>query len=111
MGACDTRFASTGSDIQSQIASLQGHYNGIAINVQKRAGNVNLTSSYTWSHKLDNWAASGTGHSPCSQPSGDRLTPVGLESVQKSECITDINELLAVQGSEARVLPAPARPW
>ena len=45
-------------DRDAQIASLQGHYNGLGVKVDKRAGDVNLVSSYTYSHKLDNWAAS-----------------------------------------------------
>ena len=58
-----------GSDIQAQIASLQGHYNGMGIKVEKRAGLVNLISSYTWSHKLDNWAASGLSYGNNGRPS------------------------------------------
>ena len=57
------------SDIQAQIASLQGHYNGMGIKVEKRAGYVNLVSSYTWSHKLDNWAASGLSYGNNGRPS------------------------------------------
>ena len=58
-----------GSDIQAQIASLQGHYNGMGIKVEKRTGNVNVVSSYTWSHKLDNWAASGLSYGNNGRPS------------------------------------------
>src|SRR5262249_10939438 len=58
-----------GSDIQAQIASLQGHYNGMGLKVDKRVGAVNLVSSYTYSHKLDNWAASGLSYGNNGRPS------------------------------------------
>jgi Carboxypeptidase regulatory-like domain/TonB dependent receptor-like, beta-barrel len=58
-----------GSDIQSQIASLQGHYNGMGVKVDKRVGSVNVVSSYTFSHKLDNWAASGLSYGNNGRPS------------------------------------------
>ena len=57
------------SDIQAQIASLQGHYNGLGVKIEKRVGSVNLVSSYTWSHKLDNWAASGLSYGNNGRPS------------------------------------------
>ncbi len=57
------------SDIQAQIASFQGHYNGAGLKVEKRAGNVTLVSSYTWSHKLDNFAASGLSYGNNGRPS------------------------------------------
>lgn len=58
-----------GSDIQSQIASLQGHYNGMGIKVEKRTGPINVIGAYTWSHKLDNWAASGLSYGNNGRPS------------------------------------------
>jgi hypothetical protein len=57
------------SDIQAQIASLQGHYNGLGVHVEKRAGAVTITSSYTWSHALDNMAASGLSYGNNGRPS------------------------------------------
>ncbi len=58
-----------GSDIQAQISSLQGNYNGLGVHVDKRAGIVNLTSSYTWSHALDNVVASGWSYGNNGRPS------------------------------------------
>ncbi|MBI3678932.1 MAG: TonB-dependent receptor [Acidobacteria bacterium] len=57
------------SDIQAQIASYQGHYHGMGLKVEKRTGSVNLISSYTWSHKLDNFAASGLSYGNNGRPS------------------------------------------
>ena len=58
-----------GSDIQAQIATLQGHYNGLGIHVEKRAGLLTVSSSYTWSHALDNVAASGLSYGNNGRPS------------------------------------------
>ncbi|MBI1789497.1 MAG: TonB-dependent receptor [Acidobacteria bacterium] len=58
-----------GSDIQEQIASNQGRYHGLGFRVEKREGNVNLVSSYTFSHGIDNIAASGLSYGNNGRPS------------------------------------------
>jgi len=65
-----------GSDIQAQIASLQGHYNGMGLKIDKRAGDVSIVSAYTYSHKLDNWAASGLSYGNNGRPSYPEYNPI-----------------------------------
>ena len=57
-----------GGQVQMQMAGLMSHYHGMGIQIQKRAGNVNFLTSYTWSHEIDNWCASGNSYGNNGRP-------------------------------------------
>ena len=57
-----------GGQIQMQMSGLTSHYSGMGIQIQKRAGNLNLLTSYTWSHEIDEWCASGNSYGNNGRP-------------------------------------------
>ncbi len=58
-----------GGDIQAQTSHNLGRYHGLGVRVDKRLGNVTVISSWTWSHAIDNWAASGLSYGNNGRPS------------------------------------------
>jgi hypothetical protein len=57
-----------GGQVQMQMSGLVSHYHGMGIQIQKRAGDVNFLTSYSWSHEIDNWSASGNSYGNNGRP-------------------------------------------
>jgi hypothetical protein len=57
-----------GGQVQMQMSGLRGHYDGGALQLQKRTGNVTVLTSYTYSHEIDTWCASGNSYGNNGRP-------------------------------------------